>query len=144
MQTEYKTNLDQLILGQTTPHGVNEQITLMADADTVFGSLIKRDTTNPEIGVISDNVADVIVGIVQHEHNDKGLMEEGKALGVKTKGNIAVLTDDNAGIKAGEKAYYTVATKLYSSVSTDAIEVGVFQSSVKNDSLAIVKIDIIA
>ena len=74
-------------------------------------------------------------------------MEAGKALGVKTKGNIAVKTvaADAANIKRGAKAYYVVASELYATTSgAGSIEVGVFQSSVKNDDLAVVKIDIVA
>ena len=83
MQTEYNTNLDQLIAGMLTPNSVWEQITLLASADTAFAMPVVRDGDE---GAIATEASPSIVGIVRHEHNDKGLMEEGRPLGVLTKG----------------------------------------------------------
>lgn len=142
MQTSYETNLDQFLnAGQLSPNAVGEQITLLADVDTNFGLPVKRDATG-EIGELITADTDKIAGIVRHEHNADFKMVAGRALGVRTKGSVVVLTDANAGIKAGVPAYYIIATKLFG-IAGD-IACGVYQTSVKNDNLASIKIDIVA
>lgn len=144
MQTTFETKLEEFIQGQVTPHGVKEQITLMATEDVNFGLPVKRTTGGEgDRGALITGESDTIAGIVRHEHNDKGLMVSGKALGVLTKGNIAVPTE-GTGIIAGDKAYFVVATQKFTKVVGTNIEVGVFQTAVKNDTLAVVKIDIVA
>ena len=125
-----------------TPNSVKEQITLMADAEIAFGVCATRTAANAELCKITE-AAETVVGITVHRHNDTGVYAEGAAVGVLTKGSIAVPTE-GAGIDAGVKAYWNPATAKFTSVDTATIEVGVFQSAVKNDSLATVKIDIVA
>jgi hypothetical protein len=141
MQTEYNTNFEQLMQGMLATNSVWEQITLLGKADVEFGMPVVRDGDE---GAIATEASPNIVGIVRHEHNDKGLMVEGEALGVITKGTIAVPTE-GAGIIAGDDANFNTATGKFTKVSTSAtvLACGKFQSTVKNDTLAIIKIDIL-
>lgn len=141
MQTSYTTALEPLMQGMLAVNSVWEQITLMAKADIAFGMPVVRDGDE---GAIATQASPNIVGIVRHEHNDKGLMVEGKALGVLTKGTIAVPTE-GTGIVAGDSANFNVATGKFTKVATSAtvLACGVFQSTVKNDTLAVIKIDIL-
>ena len=141
MQTTYNTSYDTLMQGMLTPNGVWEQITLMAQADIAFGMPVVRDG---EEAKIATEASPNIVGIVRHEHNTNGLMVEGEALGILTKGAIAVPTE-GTGIVAGDDANFNVATGKFTNVATSAtvLACGKFQSSVKNDSLAVIKIDIL-
>jgi len=142
MQTEYKTKFDQLVNGGIALNGVNERITLLAKVDTDFGILVKRDATG-ELGEVCDNASDAPAGIVACDKNEIGYKEADSALAVVTKGNIAVKVKTGVTVVGGDKAYFIVADKVFTNVATGNIEVGVFQSSVKNDDLAIVKIDIL-
>lgn len=139
MQTSFDTELEAFLQGQVTPHGVKEQITLMATADTNFGMPVMRANAGDEGTILG--VGGTVVGIVRHEHNENGIMSEGDALGVLTKGGIAVPTQDTPVV--GGVAYFDPLTKLYTNVATDNVEIGVFQTPVKNDTLAVVKIDIL-
>ncbi len=139
MQTTFNTSLEAFLQGQVTPHASRDQITLMATADIAFGMPVKRVNAGDE-GTIT-GVGEAIVGIVRHEHNDKGLMVAGSELAVLTQGAIAVPTQDTPVV--GGIAYFDPLTAKYTNVATDNIQVGVFQTPVKNDTLAVVKINIL-
>lgn len=140
-QTTFKANFNSLLNGLVTPYSVTEKITLMCNDTTLaFGVAVKRDDAGT--CVIAD-ASSTPVGISVLRHNEDGEYKETEEVAVLTKGAIAVVTE-GTGIVAGDKAYWNPATALFTKVDTATIEIGVFQDSVQNDNLAVVKLDVLA
>lgn len=146
MQTSYQTNFDQLMLGMQTPGAVKEIVTGVAVEEIGFGVPVKRGTVEGTVELI-DAKTDTVYGVSAKFDNALDLYRDGDTVSVITKGTVAVKVATAVTVAAGEIAYIIFTTGEFTNVAgtEDANpKVGVFQSSKKNDNLAIIKLDIVA
>lgn len=142
MQTSFQDNFDQLTRGMITPYAVKELVTGIATEDIGFAIAVKRGAVEGQVTPIAQG--DTVYGVSVKYDNGLGTYQDGDAVTVMTKGALAVKVADAVTVAAGEPAYFVAASGEFTNVVGDNDLVGVFQSSKKNDNLAIVKLDIVA
>lgn len=149
MQTAYKTKFNQFLLGMLTPASTDEVITLIPTEVLQYGRAVKRAGTDglSVSNIAVDGTTDKVVGITVIKHNELGEYSIGEEASIVTKGSIAVKVLSTDTVKAGDSAYMIVATTNFGdftkTAGSNTVACGVFQS-VKDNGLAVVKIDIVA
>ena len=123
MQTEFKSYMDPLIIGQiadTSPRTINS---FAAEAKIEFATAVKRGTNEGKQCLPLDGIESFLGVAIRNDLCTDGYYPVGEVVSVMTKGRVAVKTTE--AVKAGDKAYVH-ANGTFNKTADEGLEIGIF------------------